>query len=131
MDDSKRNHDGTVETDKFTSEGERISEQFRSVPSKQVMEWWQKQLTEIQYAYRGVTHILNKVLAERAELIQRDKERQEMCERLVAELAEANAAIGKLQMDLQAVSERQDRAAEWGKAVNKKLGIEPEKGNGK
>jgi hypothetical protein len=87
------------------------------------MEWWQKQLTEIQYAYRGVTHILNKVLAERAELIQRDKERQEMCERLSAELADANAAIGELQVTVSAISERQDRAAEWAKQFNK--------GNGK
>jgi hypothetical protein len=121
MDDSKRNHDGTpLERDKFETVGHEISESFRSVPTKQVMEWWQKQLTEIQYAYRGVTHILNKVLAERAELIQRDKERQEMCERLADELADANAAIGKLQMDLLAVSERQDRAAEWAKTINQK-----------
>jgi hypothetical protein len=121
MDDANRNHDGTpVERDKFEMAGHEISESFRSIPSKQVMEWWQRQLTEIQYAYRGVTHILNKVLAERAELIQRDKERQEMCERLADELADANAAIGKLQMDLLAVSERQDRAAEWAKTINQK-----------
>jgi hypothetical protein len=121
MDDSKRNHDGTpLERDKFETVGHELSESFRSVPTKQVMEWWQKQLTEIQYAYRGVSHTLNMVLAERKELIQRDKERQEMCERLVDELADANAIIGKMQMDLQAVSERQDRAAEWAKQFNQK-----------
>ena len=112
-----KNHDGTPkDLDKFESVGKQLSEQFKHLQeNRQVLDWWQQQLTEIRYGYQGVSHTLNKVCAERQELIREIQDLKDICERLSIERDAANAAVGKLQSDLLAVSERMDRFAAWAK----------------
>lgn len=113
-------------TTEYHTEAERLSEQFQSLMQhKMVLDWWQKQLTEIRYGYQGVSHALNKSIAEsvksREVSMKEYQELKDRCEKLEAERDEANATIGSLQSDLLAVSERLDRMAEWAK---KQKGIE-------
>lgn len=109
--------------DRFTKEGELLSEQFKSLKDnhRTVLDWWQKQLTEIQYGYRGVSHIVNKLIADRQQLEKKIQELNERCETLKAENSEKSTTIGQLQSDLLVAVERLDRLADW---ANKQRGIE-------
>lgn len=107
------------EPDKFQTEGERLSEQFQKLrENRMVLDWWQKQLTEVKYAYQGVSHVLNMSMADlektRKKLLKENRELKDRCEQQEKDLREAFAAIGELQ-------ERVDRMAEW---MNKQRGIE-------
>lgn len=117
---------GGEKPDRFKNEAERLSEQFKHLlENKQVLDWWQKQLEEIRIGYKGVSHLLNKSIAEsvttRQCLLEEIQSLKETCERLSIERDEANAVIGRLQTDLVAVSERLDRIADW---INKQRGVE-------
>lgn len=117
---AETNHDGTpIVPSEYETEGQRLSEQFRSLQAnRMVLDWWQKQLTEIRYGYQGVSHTLNKVVADsvktRQELLQEIQGLKDRCERLETEHFEACALIGQLQ-------ERLDRFATWANGVKKKL----------
>lgn len=121
------NHDGTpIVLDEYETEGQRLSEQFRNLQAnRMVLDWWQKQLTEIRYGYQGVSHALNKAVADsvktRQELLQEIQELKDRCKQLETERFEANASLGQLQRDLLAVSERLDGFAKWAGGVKKKL----------
>lgn len=113
-------------SDQFQSEAERLSEQFRTLmENRKVLDWWQKQLDEVRIGYQGVSHALNKAIAEavtsRHALLKEYQELKDRCEKLESEREEANATIGQLQSDLLAVLERLERIAEW---ANKQKGIE-------
>lgn len=111
----------------FKNEGERLSEQFKSLQeNKQVLDWWQKQLTEVTYGYEGVSHTVNKLVADlvkhRQELLKEIRELKDTCEKLATERDESNATVGQLQADLVTLSERMDRMAEWAKKQQNKGG---------
>ena len=113
-----KHHDKTPKAkDKFQTVGEQLHQRWNEVDSKRfVLDWFQKQLTEITYAYQGVSHSLNKLAAdlakERQEFVREIDSLKETCERLAIERDEANAAIGELQ-------ERVDRMADF---LNKQKG---------
>lgn len=121
------NHDGTpIVLDEYETEGHRLSEQFRNLQAnRMVLDWWQKQLTEIRYGYEGVSHTLNKAVADsvktRQDLLREIQELKDRCKQLEAERFEANASMGQLQRDLLAVSERLEGFAKWAGDVKRKL----------
>lgn len=105
--------------DKFTSNRERVSEQFESLKNnhREVLNWWQRELTKIEYAYQGVSVLLHRMVSDYDKLSREVKELKDIHERI----DDVSATVGKLETDLLAVSERLERIAEW---ANKQKGIE-------
>lgn len=103
--------------DEFQSD-KRMSDQFKILrENTKVLEWWWKELREIENAYKGVSHALN--LAN-ADLVKQSQAAfreiqglKDTCERLAIERDELNALVGQLQSDFAALSERFERLAEW------------------
>lgn len=107
-------------TTEFQTEAERLEAGFADLQkNKFFFRWWVRQHEEFRAGYRGVSHQLNKAVAEavsnRQELLNEIQVLKDTNEELERELDEANSAIGNLQTELMAVSERMDKMAEWAK----------------
>jgi len=104
--------------DDYQTQGEMLQEQFRLLSqSKQVMDWWAKQLNEIRVGYQGATHSINRAIADSEKHKQWYHEKiqgyEERIESLEAERNQLSAMVGELTTELKAISARVHRIAEW------------------
>ena len=72
------------------------SERLATTPDKWTLAWWAKQLGEIQTAYRGATHGINRALALYDDFVSETAAIRKRCENLEREREVDRARIGEL-----------------------------------
>jgi uncharacterized protein YlxW (UPF0749 family) len=120
--------DHTIEPDlKSKNMAELHRERMKSRPDEYTIAWWEKKLDEVTRGYLGACHAMNLTLAICRELREKDQQRAEEFQKVLAALKDAQAKVGELQGENELLAKRINDMGEWAKGIQKQV---PQKTDG-
>ena len=86
-----------------------LESRMETRPDRHTLAWWREQWAEVHRGYRGVTHAVNRCLADYESADERIQELGRRVQALGEQLQESQAEIGRLHAELE---EKLDRVRE-------------------